>query len=83
MTHIKLKRTTTHYVILIQGNFGQGHAVFYAFVQSETGDMMSLILSSFKNICEDTSKTCIVMLDKDQSETDAVQNTLPPASVLL
>ncbi|KAK4327139.1 hypothetical protein Pmani_002368 [Petrolisthes manimaculis] len=45
--------------------------------------MMRAILSSFKNMREDTSKTCTVMLDKDQNEIDAVQNALPAASVLL
>lgn len=71
------------YIILIQDNLGRGRAVFYAFVRSETGDMMRAILSSFKNMCQDTSKTCTVMLDKDQNEIDAIRNALPAASVLL
>ena len=32
---------------------------------------------------EDTSKTCTVILDKDQNEIDAIRNALPAASVLL
>ena len=71
------------YMILAQDNLGRGWAVFYAFVHSETGDMMKAVLSSFQNMMEDLSKTCTVMLDKDQNEIAAIRGTLPVAIILL
>ena len=70
-------------MILTQDNLGRGRAVFYAFVHSETADMMKAVLSSSQNMMEDLSKTCTVMLDKDQNEIAAVRDTLPVANILL
>ena len=70
------------FAIMAEDGDGRGRPVAYCFVRSETKENLEKVLDYF---CEfnDTSKTRVVMVDKDISVINALKCKLPNANVLL
>ena len=70
------------FAIMAEDGDGRGKPVAYCFLRSETKDNLEKVLNYFCNF-NDTSRTKIVMVDKDLSVINVLKSKLPDANILL
>ena len=70
------------FAIMAEDGDGRGKPVAYCFVSSETKENLEKVLEYFCNF-NDTSRTKIIMVDKDLWTINALKCKLPNAKILL
>ena len=70
------------YCFMIEDGFGNGRNVFYAATAEEDSTHLQRIIQSFKASNPSWPNVCVIVIDKDFTELQALQLEFPQASVL-
>ena len=68
--------------LMVEDGFGHGRNVFYAITACENTSYHRKIVQSFKEHNKAWESTCVIIIDKDSTESKVLQEVFPQATIL-